>query len=197
MNGEQLLDVLGQLDDDLILEAEETPVRRKFPLWQAATAAAAAVVICAGAYLLPAMQPADVAAPESQRTDSKEFMTDVADDVFDVAGGTNDEYKYVTDQSAARAPLAGEKESAGVFEPVFCTEQGRYVLVGEAFPLKSKLPDDVRYLGELTLTAPGKQVYPCVGTEELVGCPVWQSADGEYLYIQNPAGGWLQATRQK
>lgn len=204
MKSEYLLNAIGAIDDDLIVEAEEKPVHRKLPLWQMATAAAAALVVCMGAYLWPAMQPAGAAAPENQGVNNK---FDLFADVADVAGGTLadgalEEYEYKTNsESSLRAPSAASKDGAGatqgVFEPVFCTEQGRYVLIGEEFPLKSKLPDDVRYLGELVQTDHDKPVYPCVGTKELVGCSVWQSKDGEYLYIQSPAGGWLQATRQK
>lgn len=201
MKSEQLLDAIGKIDDDLILEAEEKTVPRKRPVWQLATAAAAALVVCVGAYLWPAMQPAGMAAPESQGTDNMGLMNDVADVVDGTVADSEYEYKYFTDQSTVRAPSTANKEGAGaaqgVFEPVFRTEQGRYLLVGEQFPIKSKLPDGVRYLGELAKTEAGEPVYPCVGTEELVGCSVWQSVDGEYLYIQSPAGGWLQATRQR
>ncbi|MBQ3134886.1 MAG: hypothetical protein IJB75_03635 [Oscillospiraceae bacterium] len=207
MNTEYLLDAVGHIDDELILEAEERPARRRVPVWQVATAAAAAVVVCAGLYLLPAVQPAGMAAPEAEAQSTHNGVFGTFSDVMDAAGGiladgaVDDRYKYMTEQSTARAPSAADKgaagETAGVFEPVFRTEQGRYVLVGEEFPLQSELPDDVRYLGELAFTAPDEPSYPSVGTKELVGRPVWQSEDGEYLYIQNPAGGWLQATRQQ
>ena len=203
MNRYDLLEAIGKLDDDLILEAEEKPTRRTFPVWQAATAAAAAVVMCAGVYLWPAMQPAGMAAPESQVTDNTGLMNDVADVAGGMlADGALEDYEYKSSsESALRAPSTANKDTTGttqgVFEPVFRTEQGRYLLVGEELPLKTKLPDDVRYLGELAATDHDKPVYPCVGTKELVGCPVWQSEDGDYLYIQSPAGGWLQATRQE
>ncbi len=194
MKREHLLDAIGKLDDDLIVEADAKPAHRKLPLWQMATAAAAAVVVCAGLYILPAMQPAGMAAPESQGTN---------DALADVAGGVlaDGEYEYFTGQSAVRAPSTANKENVdgaqGVFEPVFRTEQGRYMLIGEEFPIKSKLPEDVQYVGELAATKPGEPVYPSVGTKELVGLPVWQSVDGEYLYIQTSDGQWLQATRSK
>lgn len=204
MKREHLLDAIGMLDDDLIVEAAAKPARRKLPVWQMATAAAAAVVVCVGAYLWPAMQPAGAAAPENQGLNNKfDLFADVADTAGGVlADGTLEEYEYKSSsESALRAPSTANKDTAGttqgVFEPVFRTEQGRYLLVGEELPLKAKLPDDVRYLGELAATDHDKPVYPCVGTKELVGCSVWQSEDGEYLYIQSPAGGWLQATRQK
>lgn len=207
MKSEDLLYAMGAVDEDLISEAEEQPARRKVPVWQIATAAAAAVVICAGVYILPAMQPAGMAGPEAEAQD---VHNGTFSELMDVAGGTlndsaadGDEYKYVTDQSTVRAPSATKQEAAGetdgVCEPVFRTEQGRYMLLGEEFPLKSKLPADARYLGELVLTVWDEPAWPSVGTEELVGCAVWQSEDGEYLYIQNPTstGGWLQATKQK
>lgn len=204
MKREHLLDAIGMLDDDLIVEAAAKPARRKLPVWQVATAAAAAVVVCAGLYILPAMQPAGMAAPENQ------VMNDRFDpfaDVADVAGGmladgTLEEYEYKSSsESALRAPSTANKDAAGtaqgVFEPVFRTEQGRYLLIGEELPIKAKLPDDVRFLGELVITAPDEPGYPSVGTKELVGQPVWESVDGEYLYIQTSDGRWLQATRQK
>ena len=200
MNAEHLLDAMERIDDELILEAAGKPNRRKRPLWQVATAAAAAVVVCAGLYILPAMQPAGTAAPESGTTNG--LFEDVADTAGIVTDGSRDEYKYMTDSSMSQTQesVTGRGEATpnqGVFEPVFCTEQGRYMLVGEELPIKSKLPDGVQYVGELAQTSYDKPVYPSVGTKELVGCSVWQSADGEFLYIQNPAGGWLQATRSK
>lgn len=203
MKAEHLLDAMEHIDDELILEANERPVRRKRPLWQVATAAAAAVVVCAGLYILPAMQPAGMAAPENQGAGFDMFQ-----DTADVASGTLadgallDEYKYKTEseQSSLRAPSTAAKDGVGemgVCEPVFRTEQGRYLLVGEELPIKSKLPEDAQYLGELVETNYDKPAFPSVGTKELVGCAVWQSKDGDYLYIQSPAGGWLQATRQK
>ncbi len=204
MKREHLLDAIGMLDDDLIVEAAAKPARRKLPVWQMATAAAAAVVVCAGLYILPAMQPAGMAAPENQvMNDRFDPFADVADVAGGVlADGTLEEYEYKSSsESALRAPSTANKDTAGttqgVFEPVFRTEQGRYLLVGEELPIKAKLPEDVLFLGELVLTAPDEPGYPSVGTKELVGQPVWESVDGEYLYIQTSDGRWLQATRSK
>lgn len=203
MKSEHLLGAIGEIDADLIVEADEKPARRRRSVWRLATAAAAALIVCAGVYLWPAIQPAETAAPESQGTDNMGLMNDVADVAGGVlADGALEDYEYKSSsESSLRAPTATNKDGAGetqgVFEPVFRTEQGRYLLVGEELPIKSKLPDDVQYLGELAATDNAKPVYPSVGTKELVGLSVWQSADGEYLYIQSPAGGWLQATRQK
>lgn len=194
MKSEQLLDAIGMLDDDLIVEAEEKVARRKLPVWQMATAAAAAVVVCAGLYILPAMQPAGMAAPESQVV--SDAMADVAGGIL--ADGALDEYKYKTGQFAVRAPSTANKDTAGetqgVLEPKFFTSQGVYLPVGdEGEFIRDKLPEDMQFLGELVNAVPGKRVYPSTGTQELVGCPVWQSEDGEYLCIRVSDGQWLNA----
>lgn len=201
MKNEHLLDAVGMLDEDLILEAEEKPARRKVPVWQLASAAAAALVVCVGVCLWPALQPAGMAAPENQGVDNKLFA-----DVADVAGGTQadgallDEYKYKTEseQSSLRAPSAANKDTAGemgIVEPRFFTQRGVYLLT--AIDFVQTLPENVQYLGELADAMSEEQNYPSVRGEELVGRSVWESADGEYLYIQMPEGGWWTAKRYR
>ena len=197
MKAEHLLDAMEHIDDELILEANERPMRRKLPLWQVATAAAAAVVVCAGLYILPAMQPAGMAAPENQGAGFDMFQ-----DTADVAGGTPadgallDEYKYKTEseQSSLRAPSTAAKDGVGemgIAEPQFFTQRGVYLLT--AIDFMQVLPENVRYLGELSDVTSGTWSYPAVRAKELVGRPVWESEDGEYLYIQMSEGGWWPA----
>lgn len=196
MKSEYLLDAIGLLDGELIVEAEEKPARRKVPLWQTATAAAAALAVCAGLYLLPAMQPAGTAAPEHQGVDNE------TSDVADIAGGTLadgallDEYKYKTesDRSSLHAPSTAGKDGVGemgIAEPQFFTQRGVYLLT--AIDFMQTLPENVRYLGELSDVTDGEWSYPAVRSAELVGRNVWESEDGEYLYVQMPQGGWWTA----
>ncbi len=190
MRAEHLLDAMEYIDRELILEAEEAPVRRRLPVWQLASAAVAAVVLCAGLYLLPAMQPAGMAAPEDEAQNSSLILGDTAD-------GTNGDYEYRT-EGVKEAPSASQKQESaagethgGVVEPQFFTERGVYLFA--EFGLKQKLPENVRYLGELSDVTSETQGYPAVRAKELVGQPVWESEDGEYLYVQMPEGGWWTA----
>lgn len=204
MKPEHILDAIGMLDDDLIVEAEAKPARRRLPVWQMATAAAAALVVCAGLYLLPAMQPAGMAAPERQGVDNG---FELFEDVADVAGGSladgalPDEYKYKTESSeqpSLRAPSTAVKDGVGemgIMEPQFFTQRGVYLLT--AIEFKQELPENVLYLGELSDVTLEAWSYPAVRDKELVGQSVWESEDGEYLYVQMPEGGWWTAKLNK
>ena len=199
MKREYLLDAIGLLDDDLIVEADEKPARNKRPVWQMATAAAAALIVCAGLYLVPAMQPAGTAAPEDNQGVYNEFCADAED----IAGGTQadgallDEYKYKTEseQPSLRAPSTAVKDGVGemgIAEPQFFTQRGVYLLT--ALDFMQTLPENVRYLGELSDVTSEGWGYPAVRSKELVGQSVWESVDGEHLYVQTPQGGWWTAT---
>lgn len=198
MTSEFLLDAIGQLDDELVLAAA-TPVRRTIP-WAKAVGWAAAIAVCIGIARIPGVLPfsganSGAAAPESDM---------ILGDVMLDADKKEDDYEYRSEQeSQVREPsaTAGSKENTkteatdgaqGIFEPRFFTERGVYLPIVP--PSQAKLPDtNVKELGELVVSVPGEQVYPSTGTQELVGCPVWESEGGEYLYIQLPDGLWLTA----
>lgn len=194
MTSECLLDAIGQLDDDLILEAA-APTRRVIP-WGKVAGWAAAIAVCVGIARLPGLLPLNgagsAAAPESDR-----FLGDVMLDL----DTTDNDYEYRCEQeSQVEEPSAANKvESStadgaaqGVMEPRFFTQRGVYLLI--APPAQAKLPDtNLTELGKLVSAVPGTKAYPATGTQELVGCPVWESEDGEYLYVQLSDGTWLTA----
>lgn len=198
MTSESLLDAIGQVDDDLVLEAA-APARRPIP-WGKAAGLAAALFLLVGLANLPGLLPfpgadSGAAAPESDR-----LLEDVMMDV-DTKGK---DYEYRVDQeSQVQTPSQANKSesmTAGgtqqdIMEPKFFTERGVYLLVA---PLtQTPPPEGAKALGELAASVPGKQAYPSTGTQALVGCPVWEREDGEYLYVQLPDSKWLTAKLYK
>lgn len=200
MTSEFLLDAIGQLDDDLVTEAAH-PLRRPAP-WLKVSGLAAALLLCVGLGSLAGVMPwngAGAAAPESNM---------LLGDVILDQGAAAEDFEYRSEQeSKADAPSSANKAgsatadgiTAGFMEPKFFTQRGVYFLIGEEFPYKPKLPDteELTHLGVLVASVPGKQVYPATGTTEYVGCPVWESADGNTLYIELPDGGFLFASLYK
>lgn len=194
MTSEFLLDAIGQMDDELVLEAA-TPSRRTIP-WSKVAGLAAAIAVCVGIARIPGVLPftganSGAAAPE-------------AENAMGSLSNRFDGYEYVADQeSVVQEPsaTAGSKENTkaeaadgtqGIFEPRFVTRRGVYLLT--APPAQPEPPDTtMNELGVLIADVPGEQIYPSTGTQELVGCPVWESEDGEYLYVQLPDGLWLTA----
>lgn len=197
MTSEFLLDAIGRLDDELVLEAAE-PARRPIP-WLKVSGWAAALLLCVGVSSLPNLLPmrgAGSAAPES------DF---ILGDVIMDQDGKADGFEYRSEQeSQVKEPSAANKaESAiadsttsGLMEPKFFTQRGVYFLIGDEFPYQPGLPDTEKLtaLGVLVAAVPGKQVYPSTGTQEYVGCPVWESENGKVIYIQLNDGGCLFAT---
>ena len=194
MTGEFLLEAIGRMDDELVLEAA-APVKRYAP-WKQMAGLAAAVLLCVGVARLPGLplKGAGTAAPESgaAQEESKQHL------MMDAVGGAGD-YEYRTEQeSQTREPSASQKaESAvtdgamGIVEPQFFTARGVYLWV-ELSP-RTSLPEGARELGTLAEYRYGERSYPAVRGKELVGCPVWESGDGEYLYVQAADKGWLTA----
>lgn len=194
MTSEFLLDAIGQMDDELVLEAA-APIRRAVP-WRKVAGWAAAIVLCISITHIPGLLSRNgagsAAAPESDL-----FLGDVMLDM----DGKEDDYEYRSEhESQVREPSAPNKSESttadsaaqGVFEPRFFTERGVYLPIGDPF-LPKMTDDHAKELGVLVAAVPGKQVYPATGTQELVGCPVWESENGEYLYVQLPEGDWLMA----
>ena len=195
MTSECLLDAIGELDDELVLEAA-APLKRYIP-WKQMAGLAAAVLLCVGIAHLPGLpwDGAGAAAPENgaPQEETKYHL------MADAAGGADD-YEYRSEQeSQMQTPSAVHKsESAaadgamGIVEPQFFTERGVYLLVTP--PLQQMpLPEGAKELGKLTAFRHDEQVYPAVRAKELVGCSVWESEDGEYLYVQQSDGWWLTA----
>ena len=190
MTGEFLLEAIGQLDDELVLEAAALPKRRAVP-WSTLAGLAAALVLCVGLinapHLLSRNASGGAAAPETGG---------LMDQVQDGAA----EYEYTADQeSVMREPAADKKSETqaaasatqGVVEPLFFTQRGIYRLM--APPAKAKLPDNCISLGQLVYSQPDQDIYPSTRTKDLVGCPVWESMGGQFLYIRLSDGTLLCA----
>jgi len=194
MTSEFLLEAIGQMDDELVMEAA-APTRRSIP-WAKVSGWAAALLLCVGVASLPGLMP-QYASGGVQESDSV-FENFTAD--MELQDGTDNKFEYRADQeSVSQAPTASDKAAgttAGVMEPIFLTQRGVYMLMGEEFPYKPKLPDSesLKELGVLVAATPGKQVYPATRSKDYVGCPVWESEDGKTLYIQLNDGGCLFAT---
>lgn len=197
MTSEFLLEAIGQLDDELVLEAANIPARRGIK-WGQVAGWAAAIVLCVGIARIPGLLPMNGAATGAAEPQEEAALNDVLKDK--VALDSAAEYEYRSDQeSAAREPSAAGKADSktedgaaqGVFEPKFFTQRGVYLPTDMT---KQKLPpEDKKALGELVAAVHGQSVYPATGTQELVGCPVWESEDGEYLYVQTKNGVWITA----
>lgn len=190
MTREFLLDAIGQMDDELVLEAAEP--RKKYVPWKQMAGLAAAVLLCVGLARMPGspLNGVDTAAPEEPM--KHHLMADSAD------GASDDEYRFEQESQVQPPSAAHKSESAatggamGIVEPQFFTEHGVYLLTTPPLQQMS-LPEGAKELGKLAAYRYGEELYPAVRAKELVGCSVWESEDGEYLYIQQPDGYWLTA----
>lgn len=200
MTSEYLLDAIGQMDDDLILGAA-APVRRAIP-WAKVSGLAAAVLLCVGLAHIPGLLPmkglsSGTAAPEVGGLLNDAVMDQDAENAFEYR--SEQESQVQTPSAANKSEsVTADGASQGVFEPRFFTERGVYlpiVLDSGSIKQKTSPPESASPLGNLVSAVPGEQAYPSTGTQELVGCPVWESEDRDYLYIQLPDGDWLTAKR--
>ncbi len=200
MTSEQLLDAIGQIDDDLIAEAAVTP--RRIPL-RALIGLAAALMLCVGLLYVPTRLSDDAkmgqaAAPEAADGAAEDIY--LYDQEYQyTADSANRDVTGKTEMSIPQASVTAGKDqangtAAGVFEPRFITPRGTYLPIAIPDPdaISLPLPADAVSLGPL-------QAHPCddtalssTPTEALVGCPVWESVDGSRLYIQLEAG-WIVA----
>lgn len=182
MTSEFLLEAIGHIDDDLVLEAGKTPARHPIP-WARIGGLAAAVVLCVGIARIPGLLPLDgaTAGGAMQETDNS---------ATGASGVLQDQYRG-DQESCTQAPSAAGKDKNGLLEPKFFTRRGVYLMTVP--PTVQSLPEDCTELGALVSAVPGETVYPSTGTEELAGCTVWESSDGSMIYIQLPDGQWLTA----
>lgn len=197
MTSEFLLNAIGQMDDELVMEAAE-PTRRAIP-WLKVSGWAAALLLCVGVASLPDLLPRNgtgSAAPESDFVLGDVMLDQDGKDFYEYRSEQESQVKDSSANKSESTVADGATPTQGVFEPLFFTERGVYFLIGEEFPYNPKMPDTEKLneLGELLAAVPGKPVYPSTGTQEYVGCPVWESADGKVLYIQLKDGGCLFAT---
>lgn len=201
MTSEHLLRAVGQIDDDLILEARR-PVRRTVLLRRLSTAAAA-VVLCVGLLSAPALyshmsRSGKSSSPDSaEDSDTKEYQYDVVYMPFaDDAANRSESSQHKGSLPHSSVNSDGEV-TAGIFEPRFITWRGTYLPLADSFAAADKLsptlPADAVSLGTLQLHPCDDPSVPTTPTESLVGCPVWESEDGQSLYIQLDNGLWITA----
>lgn len=198
MTSEFLLEAIGQMDDELVLEVA-APATQVIP-WKRVAGWVAAIVLCVGIASLPGVLPMNGASMGAAAPQEEAAADDVLKDKVALDGAGDYEYRAEQESQVQEpsAALREESETAGgtaqgVFEPRFFTERGVYLPVA---PLEqTPPPEGAKELGKLVAAVPGIQVYPATGTQELVDCPVWESEDGEYLYVQLEDEGWLTAKR--
>lgn len=188
MTSEFLLDAIGQLDDDLILEARRP--RRRLP-FRTLGGLAAALILCAGILAnapLPGRsgdsQPPKAA--EAQDSDPSLYADQeyVGQDGADRGG---------TPQYSVTSGSIKDSAAAGAFQPRIHTTRGTYLpIVLPSGAVSPTLPVDAISLGALQPFPGDDASLPSTSDPELVGCPVWESADGERLYVRLP-DGWLTA----
>lgn len=182
MTSEFLLEAMGHIDDDLVLETGQMPKGRPVP-WRSIAGIAAALVLCGGIARIPGFLPLNGAS-------SGGAVQEADDSATGASGVLQDQYRGDQETSTV-APSATGKENNHPMEPKFFTQRGVYLMTVP--PTVQSLPEGCTELGKLVSEVPGETVYPSTGTEELAGCPVWESADGTMLYIQMTDGRWLSA----
>lgn len=193
MTPEELLRAIGQVDGELVQEAEEyrPPARRGAPArWRPALGGlAAACLVAAVLTHLPAVgdQSSGGAAAD---------MTGQAAESSAAAGASGGEQEQTAQDpssqpEAGSAPSSGEgaSNSAALSGDALRTPAGEYRLTGEILP---ELPEGSRQLGVLFLDGQdsGNQLY--TGRKEYAGCMLWEDPAG-LLYVQLPGGGYAAA----
>ena len=182
MTSEFLLEAMGHIDDDLVLEARQTPARRPIP-WARIAGLAAAVVLCVGIARMPGFLPLNGAS-------SGGAVQEADDSATGASGVLQDQYRG-DQETSTEEPSAAGKENNHPMEPKFFTQRGVYLMAVP--PTVQSLPEGCTELGTLVSAGSGEAVYPSTGTEELAGCTVWESADGNMIYIRMTDGRWLSA----
>ena len=172
MTGEELLELIGRVDDDLIQEAETfRPARRRgLPDWWKPLAGGAAACLLA-AVLLHLPQGAGVSGGGGLTADASSQSQS--------AGGAAE---GEGENSASASPGTAAQERLD-------TPQGEYRLTGE---IVSALPEGSRQLGVLFLEGEVSQEQLYTQKREYAGCMLWEGPDG-MAYVQLPGGGYALA----
>lgn len=184
MTSEELLQVIGLVDDGLIQEAQAylPPVRAsRRPLWRAlAGGLAAACLVVAILFHLPA-------APLSSSGSTADSTTAGAPaQPGEGNGSAQEEESSVSDGGSSGT------SSSGAAQDILHTPEGAYILTGETV---STLPQDSRQLGVLFFQGEDSQTQLYTGRREYAGCMLWEGPDG-ILYVQLPGGGYALAQPQ-
>jgi hypothetical protein len=216
MKQEFLLQAIGQIDDDLIVDAEQSvkrtvPLRRQigpwaavllvcvgvgsaFALWRTGSGASMAAPESAAVQPVAPMAPMESQIPEKPVPSVPGALADAAASVGTVNPSESMKPVPPVEPGAAGGPAAsadptGTSDAAGS-AAMITTREGAYILQ----PVQAEsLPADCRALGTLSLAATGGTEYPVTPDARYVGCPVWVSADGAVLYLQLADGRLLCA----
>ncbi len=170
MTAEELLYLIGQVDDDLIQAAEDyRPASRRAVPWRALAGGLAAACLAAAVVLHP---PGD--------GDSASVST---------GGGASASAGAPAAGEAAGAQEAGPQNALDAGDGLLHTPEGAYRLTGEVC---STLPEDSVQLGVLFLEGEESESMLFTGRREYAGCLLWEGPDGT-LYVQLAGGGYAQA----
>ena len=183
MTSEELLQVIGLVDDGLIQEAQAylPPARTsRRPFGRAlAGGLAAACLVVAVLFHLPA-------APLSSSGSTADSTTAGAPAQPGEGNGSAQEEGSVSDGGSSGT------SSSGAAQDILYTPEGAYILTGETV---STLPQNSRQLGVLFFQGEDSQTQLYTGRREYAGCMLWEGPDG-ILYVQLPGGGYALAQPQ-
>ena len=170
MTAEELLYLIGQVDDDLIQAAEDyRPASRRAVPWRALAGGLAAACLAAAVVLHP-----------PGGGDSASVST---------GGGASASAGAPAEGEAAGAQEAGPQNALDAGDGLLHTPEGAYRLTGEVC---STLPEDSVQLGVLFLEGEESESMLFTGRREYAGCLLWEGPDGT-LYVQLAGGGYAQA----
>ncbi len=195
MTSEELLNAIGQVDDDLIQEAEEYRPPAKvllFARWKPLIGGLAAACLVAAALThLPTMGnlAGGGASADATTAGQAESSAGMSGGAADSGGGSVGNGL----PSAPAAPSDGESASPSQEQQgessVLRTPAGDYSLTGEVV---SELPENSRQLGVLFLEGEDSESQLYTDRKEYAGCMLWEGPDGT-LYVQLPGGGYALA----
>ena len=189
MTSEYLLDAVGLLDDDLILDAEteyvskSKAIRKQFMIWLP-TAACVALLLITYPMFKGGAETGSASAPSAG---------DAA------MSSTTGEMEYSSSQAASSSPSQSSGGSAvgQANTEIYVTLDGvEYIFHrSESAPIADMLPGDCRYLGQLNAkdsASDGDQIYTLFDTV-YSDCKLWLKGDGadSVLYLELPEGGYL------
>lgn len=202
MNAEYLLDAIGQLDDDLVREAERyrRPRTRYGPLLGWVACFSVMLLLSYGVTHLGMGGGGNSMAPANGGGTSPGGYSGV--DTPDTAIGSSPGGAFEPDTPTGSAPSSGEylpgDPQGAPLGTVFvrgAQRSGTYILNDE---IVAELPKGGEHvlLGSLLALEPDSPS-PCTDVEEYVGLNLWAESSGTDLpsavYVELPAGGFARA----
>jgi len=192
MTSEHLMDAIGLLDDDLILDAEteyaskSKAIRKQLLIWLPTAACVALLLITYPMLKGGGAESGAASAPTAGDSAMSETIVE-------------HEFHYSSSQAASSSPSQSSGGSAvGQTKTViYVTLDG----VEHAFhrpenaPIAATLPEDCRYLGQLNAKSSASgddKIYTLFDTV-YSDCKLWLKGDGadSVLYLELPEGGYM------